>query len=203
MDADDWNSRYATDELVWKAEPNAFVAAETADLTPGRALDLACGEGRNSVWLASQGWSVTGVDFAANGLDKARALAAARSVEVEWVLADVTTYQPDASSFDLVVIAYLHLPAPQMAAVVRHATRALALGGTIVVVGHDVTNPTEGYGGPQDTSVLYGPDDVVRELGELTIERAERVRRTVETDSGVAHAIDVLVRARAEPTSPR
>ncbi|HEX5616704.1 MAG TPA: class I SAM-dependent methyltransferase [Acidimicrobiia bacterium] len=197
MDAEGWNARYATSELIWKAEPNAFVAAEAADLPPGRALDLACGEGRNAIWLASRGWRAVGVDFATAGLDKARSLAQARGVEVEWVLADVTTYRPVAGSFDLVVLAYLHLPAPQMAVVLRHATRALAPGGTLVVVGHDITNPTDGYGGPQDPAVLYGPDDVVREIAGLTVEKAERVTRAVATDDGTKHAIDVLVRAHA------
>src|SRR2546430_7187246 len=63
MDAAEWDQRYAGTELVWSAEPNRFVAAELADLPPGRALDLAAGEGRNSVWLAERGWAVTAVDF--------------------------------------------------------------------------------------------------------------------------------------------
>ena len=71
MDAADWNARYDTSELIWKGEPNQFLPPEVAGLTPGRALDLACGEGRNAVWLATQGWEVTGVDFAGVGLAKA------------------------------------------------------------------------------------------------------------------------------------
>ena len=62
-------------ELVWSAEPNRFLVAEVVDLSPGRALDLACGEGRNAIWLAEQGWTVTGVDFSNVALDKARRLA--------------------------------------------------------------------------------------------------------------------------------
>jgi 2-polyprenyl-3-methyl-5-hydroxy-6-metoxy-1,4-benzoquinol methylase len=60
---EDWNARYAASELLWTAEPNRLFAAEIAGLEPGRALDLACGEGRNAVWLAEQGWRVTAVDF--------------------------------------------------------------------------------------------------------------------------------------------
>ncbi len=56
MDADDWNTRYDTSELIWNAEPNQFVREELSDLAPGTGLDLACGEGRNAVWLAGQGW---------------------------------------------------------------------------------------------------------------------------------------------------
>lgn len=198
MDADAWNERYATSELVWTAEPNRYVVAECEALPPGRALDLACGEGRNAVWLATLGWEVTAVDFATAGLDKGRRLADARGVVVDWVLADVTEYEPARGASDLVVIAYLHLPGPPFARVLGHAVDALAPGGTLLVVGHDVTNPIDGHGGPQDTSVLYGPDDVVAALGALVIEKAERVHRPVETPDGTVHAIDALVRARRE-----
>ena len=70
MDADGWNRRYAEKELVWSAGPNRFLAAEAADLAPGRALDLACGEGRNALWLAEQGWRVTAVDFSGVAVEK-------------------------------------------------------------------------------------------------------------------------------------
>ena len=63
MDADAWDQRYAASELVWSREPNQFVASELADLPPGTAVDLAAGEGRNAIWLASRGWSATAVDF--------------------------------------------------------------------------------------------------------------------------------------------
>ena len=92
---------------MWTAEPNRFAVAELQDLAPGRALDVAAGEGRNAVWLASRGWQVTAVDFSAAGLDKGRWLAQARGVTVDWVHADVRDYQPEAASFQLVLVAYL------------------------------------------------------------------------------------------------
>ncbi len=75
MDSEAWDERYAGTELFWTAQPNRFLVSEVSGLTPGRALDLACGEGRNAVWLARQGWDVVGVDFSQNGLDKGRMLA--------------------------------------------------------------------------------------------------------------------------------
>ena len=75
MDADAWDQRYAASELVWSQEPNQFVAAELADLPPGTAVDLAGGEGRNAIWLASRGWSATAVDFSQVALDKGARLA--------------------------------------------------------------------------------------------------------------------------------
>jgi ubiquinone/menaquinone biosynthesis C-methylase UbiE len=195
MDDRFWDKRYAAAELIWTAEPNRFLVAEVHGSAPGRALDLACGEGPNAVWLATEGWEVTGVDFSGTGLDKAHHLAQQRHVTVEWILADVTTYQPPPSGFDLVAILYLQLPAEPLAAALANATRALAPGGTLLVVGHDTTNLTHGHGGPQDAAVLYSPDDIVTNLDGLVIDKAERVRRPVQTDQGTVDAIDALVRA--------
>jgi SAM-dependent methyltransferase len=195
MDHLGWDERYAVDELIWTAEPNRFLVAEVDGLTPARALDLACGEGRNAVWLAERGWAVTGVDFSAVGLDKARRLADARHVSAQWKRADVTEYQPPAEGFDLVIVMYLHLPEASRRTAFRRAAGAVAPGGTLLVVGHDRTNPNEGWGGPKDTAVLYGPDDLVADVEGLDLVKAERVRRPVQTDDGERTAIDVLVRA--------
>ena len=196
MDDRAWDERYAATDLLWTAEPNRFLVAEVADLPPGRALDLACGEGRHAVWLAGRGWEVTAVDFSRVALDKARRLAGARGVEVDWLLADVTSHTPAPGAYDLAVVLYLHLPAEPMAAVLRSAGDAVAPGGTLLVVGHDATNPTDGYGGPSDPSVLYGPADVVAALPDrLVVDKAERVRRPVATADGTSSAVDALVRA--------
>ena len=109
MEREDWDERYAGEELLWRAEPNRFLVSETADLRPGRALDLACGEGRNAIWLAERGWHATGVDFSAAGLAKARRRAAERGVDVEWVEADVREWRPP-GPYDLVIVFYVQLP---------------------------------------------------------------------------------------------
>jgi SAM-dependent methyltransferase len=192
----DWDARYAQKELVWTAEPNRRFAAEVDGLAPGRALDVACGEGRNAVWLAEQGWRVTAVDLSSVGLAKARDLAATRGVEVEWVHADVLGWDPEPRAFDLVAVIYLQLPHDELAAALGRASEALAPGGTLLVLGHDTTNLTDGHGGPRDASVLFTPEDVVASLAGLDVERAEKVRRAVALDDGEAVAIDALVRAR-------
>ena len=195
MDSQEWDRRYAGAELVWTAEPNRFVVEELQDLAPGRALDVAAGEGRNAVWLAARGWQVTAVDFSAAGLDKGRRLAQARGVAVNWVRADVRDYLPQEGSFQLVLVAYLQLREAELDGVLRRAAAALAPGGVLLVVGHDVTNLTEGTGGPPDPAVLYTPESITRSLGGLTVLRAERVRRPVATAGGRREAVDTLVRA--------
>jgi SAM-dependent methyltransferase len=135
------------------------------------------------------------VDFSRAGLAKAQRLAADRGVEVTWVEADVVEWQPPEASFDAVVVMYLHLPAEQRRRVLSLAATALAPGGVLLVVGHDNSNLLKGTGGPQDPSVLFGPEEIVEDLTGLRIERSERVTRTVVTDAGQATAIDALVRA--------
>jgi SAM-dependent methyltransferase len=196
VDRHDWDARYAGQELVWSLGPNQFLEAEAAGMGPGRALDLACGEGRNALWLASLGWTATGVDFSERALDKARRLAADRQLTVEWIAGDLLDFVPPERSYDLVIVFYLQLPADQRNLVFQRAAAAVEPGGTLLVVAHDSRNLAEGYGGPRDPGVLYGPQDVVdavRDSG-LDVVKAERVHRDVETDEGPRVAIDCLVR---------
>jgi SAM-dependent methyltransferase len=180
VDALTWDQRYAASDRVWSREPNQFVAAELADLPPGRALDLACGEGRNAIWLADRGWRVTALDFSQVAVDRGRRLAG--DLHVDWRVGDVLTEElPEA---DLAVLAYLQLAPDERRTAVRRAFRALVPGGTLLVVAHDATNLTQGTGGPQEPAVLYTAEDVLADLaGEpLSVIRAERVPRVVTRD---------------------
>jgi SAM-dependent methyltransferase len=188
MDADAWDQRYAAAERVWSVEPNVWLAQVARDLPPGRALDLACGEGRNAVWLAERRWRVTAVDFSAVALARGRA----GSEEVEWVEADVRAWAPPVDAFDLVAIVYLHLPPDERRGVLAAARAALAPGGTLAVIGHDVRNLSYGVGGPQEPAILLDPAAVAAELAGLDVERAETVARP--TPAGDAR--DTLVVAR-------
>lgn len=200
MDRNDWNARYASAELVWGTDPNRFVAAELEGTTePGRALDLACGEGRNAVWLAARGWRVTGVDFSDVAIERAQRIAASRGVRVAWVVADLATWRPEPGAFDLVLIAYLQLPADELGQVLASAAAGLAAGGTLLMVGHARDNLSGGYGGPKDPAVLWTPEEIREMFDELGlhVERCEHVHRPVDTPEGPRVAIDVLARARA------
>jgi SAM-dependent methyltransferase len=197
VDQHQWDERYASTELVWTAEANRFVVDELADLAAGRALDLGAGEGRNAIWLAERGWRVTAVDFSAVGLAKAAKLAGRRGVTgVRWVEADLREYQPDQAAYDLVLLAYIHLPPDEFGALLQTAVSALAPGGTLLVVGHDVDNISRGHGGPQDPRILHRPGSVVAALPGLTSPRAEPARRPVLTGEGERVAIDTVVRAQ-------
>ena len=207
MTAADWDTRYRDAGYVWTVEPNLFVVQEVAaaGLLPGdgrRALDLACGERRNAVWLAGQGFVTTAVDFSATGLDKGRRLAQDRGLtgpgtEVEWVCADATSWDPGDRRFGLVVVAYLQLPSAERRAALGVAAAALAPGGTLVVVAHDSANLSGGTGGPQDPAFLYTPADVVDDLAAsgiaMSVDGADTRPRTV--DGAGRPALDAVVRA--------
>ncbi len=162
-------------------------------MTPGTALDLGAGDGRNAVWLAERGWHVTAVDFSAVAVERGRALAATRGVDLEWRLEDFLEWTPPAESFDLVALFFIHLPPDQRQLVYARAAAAVQRGGTLLVVGHDRSNLTHGSGGPQDADVLFSPGDIVRDLpAGFMVERADVVRRP----SGAAPApLDAVVRA--------
>src|SRR5262245_5324790 len=193
VEREDWNRRHGEAGQLFGVDPNRFLVAEVDGLPPGRALDLACGAGRNAVWLAERGWTVTAVDFSDVAIATARLLAAERGVEIEWLVADLGEWQPPARAFDLVVVLYLHLPGEERGQIMRSAAGAVASGGTLLVVGHHSANIAEGTGGPRDPRVLFTPEDVAAELDGLELEKAERVLRSVE---GERDAVDALVRAR-------
>jgi SAM-dependent methyltransferase len=200
MQREDWDARYAASDLVWGIEPNRFVAEAFAERPAfGHALDLACGEGRNAIWLASLGWSVTAVDFSGVALERARSLAERAGVVVDWVLADVAGWRPEPGAFDLVLISYLQVPPGDLRAVVGHAASALrAGGGELFMIGHAVRNLEEGVGGPRDVRVLWDPDTLAGLLREhgLAVDRCEEVLRPVADGDPERPAIDVLAQAR-------
>jgi len=203
MDREDWNTRYSSKDLVWGAEPNRFLAEELGGIAPrGRALDLACGEGRNAIWLAKQGWQVTAVDYSHAAIERARRLGREQGVEIEWIESDVTSFAPPRETFQLVIIAYLHLPEDQRRTVLRLAAAALAPNGLLFMVGHARRNLAEGTGGPQNPALLWEPEEIRAELSSLglTVERADHVLRPVETPEGTRNAIDTLARAERRPS---
>jgi SAM-dependent methyltransferase len=192
MDAAAWDERYRAADLVWGTPPNRWVEQELTGAAPGRALDLACGEGRNARWLAVQGWQVTAADFSPVAIDKARELDVHRLVN--WQVADATAYATS-EAFDLALMCYLQLATAERRLAVRAAAAALATGGVLLVIAHDSRNLIEGTGGPQYPHVLYTADDIAGDLAGtgLRVDRGGEVLRPVE--GADRPAIDALVKA--------
>lgn len=193
-DAAHWDQRYTETDRLWSADPNPTVAEVVGPMVPGRALDLGAGEGRHAAWLAQRGWQVTAVDFSAVGITRGRS--AVPDLDVEWVVDDVRTWQPPAgTTFDLVLVAYLHLTDD----VLSRVADWLAPGGALVVVGHALRNLTDGVGGPQDARLLHTEDQLSAAADGLRVERlGEVLRPTPEGD-----AIDLLLLARRTDSPAR
>jgi len=200
----EWDDRYAaaaaeSGSTLWTPGPNATLAAvvegELAGVPPGSCVDVAAGEGRHAVWLATRGWRVQAVDFSQVGLARAREAAAAAGVAVETVCADVSTWEPE-EPVDLVVCAYLHLPAVTTRPLLHRLGTWVAPSGWLVLLGHDAANLSGGTGGPQDADVLWDADLLrgAAAAADLEVVRAGQVRRDVP--DAARPAIDVLMVAR-------
>lgn len=189
-----WNERYRRDPSRFGDEPNRFVREVVEGLPRGTVLDVACGRGRNAVWLAKRGHEVTGIDLSDVAIDQARQLANAEGVHVEFEVADFLTWDVPDVGFDLVLLSYLHLPEPGRLAAHRRAAAAVAVGGHLLIVAHHRENLEHGIGGPDDPAVLYDEPMLAGDFVGLTVARNERVIRRVETED----AIDVVFLGRRE-----
>ncbi|WP_026555020.1 class I SAM-dependent methyltransferase [Arthrobacter sp. 35W] len=197
-----WEDRYAAPGHTWSGNPNPVLVAEAAALAPGRALDIGSGEGGDAIWLALGGWHVMGIDIAENALQKARARAEAVDLaaadRIDWQQRDLTVWGPEPLSYDLVSAQFMHLPLPTRTELFRSLAAAVAPGGTLLIVGHDVVDVEEGGHRAHLRHVMFDVDEVVSAIaGEsLAVEVAEsRPRQVSDADGGIAVMHDVVVRA--------
>ena len=195
-----WEDRYtaaaASSSSVWSLEPNTWIASTVERLAPKTAVDLGAGEGRNALWLASLGWKVAAVDFSPAGLAIGRARGEHRHLEVEWIVADATTWVAP-RPVDLVVMAYLQLPQDLFVSALHNALASLSVGGRLAMVGHDVDNLTQGTGGPQNIALLNSVEQLRAAVAsaDLKIEIVE-CRQVKRTTADGSVAIDTILVAR-------
>ena len=193
---DFWEARYteaaSNDTTIWSLDPNLWVADVAGALPVGTAVDLGAGEGRNALWLASLGWTVTAVDFSPAGLAIGQKRGFEAGLTVEWVEADATSWVLP-TPVDLVVMAYLQLPAPDLARAIASAAASLTpLSGTLALISHDVDNIERGHGGPQDAALLTTPRELraAAEAAGLTVQQCRQYDR-ITADGHVA--IDAIL----------
>lgn len=184
-----WDERYA--EVTWSAEPDQELVELTAQWQPGTAVDLGGGTGRNALWLASRGWSVTIVDASAVGLDQAASRARDLGVSVTREQADLREWSPR-HGYDLVVLANIHLPSPVREDVFATARAAVAPGGHLFAVGHHVS--ALGLAGPPDPARLYTEEILADLASGLRIEQLRTV--THRADYGETGSDVVLLAKR-------
>jgi 2-polyprenyl-3-methyl-5-hydroxy-6-metoxy-1,4-benzoquinol methylase len=190
-----WDERYRTKPEIWSGNPNAVLVAEAADLQPGTALDAGAGEGGDACWLAARGWKVTAADISSVAIERAAKRASERGLPITWLRADLAKVAAP-GTYDLVSAHFLHVPKSEQQSLFRHLAAAVAPGGTLLVVGHDVSDMAKL---PRPDLVEYGwaADEVAATLGEgWTIEAAEaRPRRAAGPDGDEVTIHDAVLRA--------
>ena len=193
-----WEEHYGQRPQVWSGRPNAVLVDEVADLPPGRALDLGCGEGGDAIWLASKGWAVTAVDVSQTALDRATAAAEASGVadRITWRRVDLGAELP-AGPFDLVTAHFFQSPVElPRDRILRAAAYVVAPGGTVLVVDHAAAPPWAS--GHAHDRVFPTPEGTAADLGlddgwdVVACETRERVA-TRDGQEGVL--LDSVVRA--------
>jgi len=163
-----WNARFDTADYVFGEGPNAFLRTRAADISPGRALCVADGEGRNGVWLAEQGWEVVSLDFSDVAQRKAAALAARRNVVLDLVQADVHTWNYPVAAFDLVADIFSQFSAPSdRTRKWKRMRQALKPGGWLILQGYTPDQLRNRTGGPSDLAHLYTKDLLRAAFGDL------------------------------------
>jgi SAM-dependent methyltransferase len=184
-----WDERYGAHEHVWSGNVNHFVGQEAAELTPGTALDLGCGEGADAIWLAQRGWQVTAVDLSPVALTKA-----AREAEKSGVADRIAFEHHDlreafpAGSFDLVSAQFIHPPAESVSPLLAQAAGAVAPGGTILIANHRsfpsfVIEPEHDVHFPDEDEVIAA---ITSSGGEWDLVRTEEITREVTAPDGQA-----------------
>jgi SAM-dependent methyltransferase len=174
-----WDDRYRESDRIWSGNPNTVLVREVTGMTPGRALDLGCGEGADAIWLARRGWRVTAVDISGVALERAARHAAEVVDRIDWQRHDLATSFPT-GRFDLVSAHFLHslgdMPREE---ILRKAAGAVAGGGVLLVVGHAGFPPWESD--PHHDVHLPTPREVLEDLdlqdGEWEVQLCEEHER--------------------------
>lgn len=195
--ADDWDQRYGERQSMWSGRPNGRLVVEISGIAPGRALDVGCGEGADALWLAGQGWTVTGVDISSVAIDRARGFADREGAGVEWLWADALQAAVPTDSFDLVSLQYPALPKAGVAGVHR-LLGAVRPGGLLLAVYHDVSDEHLEHMKSRgvDPADYVGADDLRELLGsEFRVERYA-VEPRIDPPPDAPDVADIVLRAR-------
>ncbi len=196
--ANSWDDRFAGNDYVYGTEANGFLRSVADGMPPaGKVLCLAEGEGRNAVFLAGRGHTVTAVDASAVGLKKAMRLAEMQGVAIRTVHADLAAFAMGHGAWDAVVSIFAHVPEELRRAVHRRVVDALRPGGVFVLEAYTPAQLALGTGGPRDASLMMNLASLREELAGLTMEIGREVQRVVtegSAHSGEAAVVQVLAR---------
>ncbi len=179
-----WDKRYGNESYFYGTEPNGFLREHFADIPKGPVLCLADGEGRNSVFLAEQGYEVTAVDQSAAGIEKGRKLAQARGVSVDYIQADLADFDIGTQKWAGVVSIFCHLPPPLRTAVHAGVAAGLRPGGVFFLEGYRPDQMKNGTGGPPVAELMHTREQLLADLPDLEFRHLQEVDRNIVEGTG-------------------
>jgi SAM-dependent methyltransferase len=199
MQAAEWDARYSEREgAMWSGRPNGRLRAEVAGLTPGRVLDVGCGEGSDAIWLARSGWTVTAIDISDVAVSRARQTAELAGAAVEWICGDALQTPFPADSFDLMSLQYPALPKAAGEAAVRALLKTVRPGGLLLAVYHDLDDEHREHMKSRGTNPAdyVSADDLGQLLGDDFTVELHAVEPRIDPPPDNPHIADVVLRAR-------
>ena len=192
---DFWNEKFANTEYAYGTEPNDFLVSAVTKLKRGATLSLAEGEGRNAVWLAQQGFTVSAIEQSQKGVAKTLRLALQRGVIVMAERGELETFHIQPNSWDLVVSIFAHTPQELRRKLHRQVVAGLKPGGVFVLEAYTPAQIANNTGGPKDAALMPTAELLRSELAGLVFDRIEEVERDVVEGSlhtGTAHVVQVV-----------
>ena len=187
-----WDERYAGTDRVWSGNPNRQLVDHAADLAPGDALDVGCGEGADAVWLAERGWRVHAVDLSQVALDRAAANAGPAGERITWQQVDARVWSPT-DTYDLVTAHFVHLPRTDADALHRRLAAAVRPGGSLLLVGHHPSDVHAGVGRHDRPDLMFTPEQLLTavdpdEWDVLVADALPREEKGMTVHDAVLHA---------------
>lgn len=194
-----WDERYRSRPQTWSGNPNPVLVSEVTDLAPGTALDAGSGEGADALWLASRGWDVTGAEFSTTALQRSAAQADRLGVQVSWQHLDLAR-EPAPGAYDLVSAFFLHMPPDKRSTLFGNLAAAVAPGGTLLIVGHDLNDLSTTMSRPALAEMGWTTDEIIDVLGDgWSIDVAEaRARSATDPDGRAVTIRDAVLRAHRQ-----
>lgn len=197
MSVDHWNARYSESGFAYGVEPNDFLKSAFFWIPKGAVLMLGDGEGRNGVFLATQGYDVTSVDWSSVGLEKAQRLAKEKQATLKTALCDLEHFHIEPNQWDGIVSIFCHLPSALRKKAHQQAVQGLKRGGTFLLEAYSPKQLRFGTGGPKQEELLMNLDDVLEEITGLSVELAREIERDVvegKYHTGRASVIQIIAR---------
>ncbi len=174
-----WDKRYSTKHYIYGTQPNSFLEQHVTEIPKGKVLCLADGEGRNSVFLAKQGYNVTAIDASAIGIEKAKKLARDNNVSVEYIHADLATYKLGQQQWEGIVSIFCHLPEKLRAELHAKVVHALKKTGVLLLEAYTPDQLKHGTGGPPTAELTMSAEILKKELNGLQFSLLQELERDV------------------------